>query len=47
MKRCYDRWWPWRGGVVLHRTNDRAIVRWDDGEVWRYDRAHLKFLEER
>lgn len=42
----YDRWWPWRLGRLLKRTKASAVVQWLDGEVWRYDRAHLQFLVE-
>jgi hypothetical protein len=41
----FDRWWPARLGVVMRRLKTSAIVHWDDGEDWRYDRDHLKFLE--
>lgn len=40
----YDRWWPWRLGVVAKRTKTIVRVRWSDGETWKYDRAHRQFL---
>ena len=46
-KQVYDRWWPWRAGVVTRRTQSSVWVRWVDGEIWRYDRAHQLFLEGR
>lgn len=44
--RVYDRWWPWRLGTILSETAHTTRVKWDDGVVWVYDRAHRKFLEE-
>ncbi len=40
----YDRWWPWRVGVVVKRTKTTTHVCWEDGEVWTYDREHRQFL---
>jgi hypothetical protein len=40
-----DRWWPHRVGEVVRRLKTRLHVRWLDGEVWRYDAAHARFLE--
>lgn len=40
----FDRWWPYRLGVVVKRSKSSCWVRWTDGETWRYDRAHVKFL---
>lgn len=42
--KVYDRWWPWRLGTIVKRTKAAVYVRWSDGETWRYDRAHQKFL---
>lgn len=41
----YDRWWPWRLGVIVKCGKASVCVRWSDGDVWRYDSAHLQFLE--
>lgn len=41
----YDRWWPYRRGVVIKRLKTRLHVQWSDGEVWKYDRPHMQFLE--
>jgi hypothetical protein len=38
-----DRWWPWRYGTVI-KARPVLLIKWDDGEVWRYDRAHQVFL---
>lgn len=43
--RVFDRWWPYRYGVVIKRLKTRLHVRWSDGEVWNYDRPHMQFLE--
>ena len=40
----YDSWWPWRIGRIIKRTKTHTHVRWLDGEVWRYDKAHTQFL---
>lgn len=40
----HDRWWPHRAGVVIRIGKVRVRVRWSDGEVQSYDRAHRKFL---
>jgi hypothetical protein len=40
----FDIWWPWRTGTIIKRTKTRLSVRWSDGEVWRYDRQHVRFL---
>lgn len=42
--RVYDRWWPWCVGRVEHVRKTQLRVRWVDGGVWVYDRAHMKFL---
>lgn len=39
-----DRWWPWRYGKVVKVLKTVVHVRWSDGELWCYDRAHQKFL---
>lgn len=39
-----DRWWPHRVGSVIKRLKTRLHVRWSDGEIWCYDRAHTQFL---
>jgi hypothetical protein len=39
-----DRWWPHRPGVVVRRLKTRLHVQWSDGEIWRYDAAHARFL---
>lgn len=41
----FDRWWPWRFGVVQKCTKTRLHVMWSDGDVWNYDRPHRRFLE--
>lgn len=41
----FDRWWPYRLGKVVKALKTRTHVRWSDGEVWRYDKAHRQFLE--
>ena len=41
----YDTWWPWRVGVVSKVLKTGVHVTWSDGEVCRYDKAHLKFLK--
>lgn len=40
-----DRWWGHRVGSVVKRLKTRLHVRWSDGEIWCYDRAHTQFLE--
>ena len=40
----FDTWWPWRHGTVLRIGETRLRVRWDDGQEWSYDKAHLQFL---
>lgn len=40
----YDVWWPWRLGRIMRRLKTCTYVRWSDGEIWRYDKAHLKYL---
>ena len=43
--RVFDKWWPWRTGVVIKVCKTRLHVRWlDNGEIWKYDKAHMKFL---
>lgn len=42
--RVIDTWWPWRFGRVVARSATRLTVRWSDGEIWRYDSAHARFL---
>lgn len=42
--RVYDNWWPHRMGAVTASSKTSVHVKWDDGEVVRYDQAHLKFL---
>lgn len=32
-------------GVITKRYETSAYVKWFDGEVWRYDRNHLQFIE--
>jgi hypothetical protein len=39
-----DRWWPHRVGTIVRRLKTRLHVQWSDGEVWRYDAAHARFL---
>ena len=39
-----DRWWPHRVGTIVRRLKTRLHVQWSDGEIWRYDIAHAKFL---
>jgi hypothetical protein len=39
-----DRWWPDRVGTVVRRLKTRLHVQWPDGEIWRYDAAHARFL---
>jgi hypothetical protein len=39
-----DRWWPHRVGTIIRRLKTRLHVQWSDGEVWRYDAAHARFL---
>lgn len=43
--RVFDRWWPYRHGVVIKRLKTRLRVQWSDGEVWTYDQPHMQFLE--
>lgn len=43
--RVVDRWWRWRNGFVVKRSKSSVWVRWEDGQTWRYDRAHQQFLE--
>jgi len=43
--RVFDRWWPYRYGVVIKVLKTRLRVQWSDGEVWSYDRPHMQFLE--
>lgn len=40
----YDRWWPWRVGIVRAVLKTRVKVDYGT-EVWTYDRAHMQFLE--
>ena len=40
----YDVSKPWRGGRVVRVLKTRVHVEWSDGELWRYDRAHTRFL---
>lgn len=40
----FDAWWPWRFGRIIRKRKTALWVRWVDGEVWRYDRAHMQFL---
>lgn len=40
----FDTWWPWRRGTILRIGETRLRVRWDDGQEWSYDKAHLQFL---
>jgi hypothetical protein len=42
--RVVDRWWPDRVGTVVRRLKTRLHVQWSDGEIWRYDAAHARFL---
>jgi hypothetical protein len=44
-QRVYDRWWRYRHGVVVKILKTRIHVRWSDGEIWSYDKAHQQFLE--
>lgn len=44
-QKVYDRWWPYRPGKVIKVLKTRIHVRWFDGEVWSYDKAHQQFLE--
>ena len=39
-----DRWWPHRVGTIVRRLKTRLHVQWSDGEIWRYDTAHARFL---
>jgi hypothetical protein len=43
--RVFDRWWPYRYGVVIKVLKTRLHVQWSDGEIWKYDQAHTQFLE--
>jgi len=40
-----DEWWPWRFGTVIKSTKRTTHVRWLGGDVWKYDRTHMKFLK--
>jgi hypothetical protein len=42
--RVHDVWWPFRVGKVTRVLKTRVHVEWPDGEVWKYDLAHTKFL---
>lgn len=44
--KVYDRWWPWKTGVVIRTFKTTVHVRWVDGSTQRYDAAHWQFLEE-
>ncbi len=44
LQRVHDSWWPERHGDVIKVLKTRVHVQWLDGEVWVYDREHLKFL---
>lgn len=48
--KVYDRWWPWRLGIVLKVLKTRLHVKWLSGynneadRLWIYDIPHSKFL---
>lgn len=44
-KRVFDRWWPWHAGVITKSTKTRTYVKWDYGDTWPYDNAHIQFLD--
>jgi hypothetical protein len=41
----HDIWWPWRVGRITRVLKTRLRVRWEDGKVWTYDKAHQQFLQ--
>ncbi len=41
----FDRWWPWRIGVIVKKSRTRVWVQFSPSEVTRFDFAHLQFLE--
>ena len=41
--RVYDRWWPWKVGIVQKVLKTRVRVSFS-GEVQTYDAAHQQFL---
>jgi hypothetical protein len=44
--RVFDRWWPWRHGVIKGRSKTFVAILWDNGEQQAYDFPHLRFLEQ-
>lgn len=38
--RVVDTWWPLRYGVVVKVLKTRVKVKWGDGTLWTYDKAH-------
>jgi hypothetical protein len=44
----YDRWYPFRAGIIKKVTGSSALVQWISGglvQLQRYDKAHVRFLE--
>lgn len=43
-----DAWWPWHIGYVEKVLKTRVHVRWQTqcyiDKLWRYDKAHMKYL---
>jgi len=44
-QKVYDFWYPDKGsGFVLKKTKSTVTVFFEDMDVWKYDKAHVKFL---
>lgn len=44
--KVYDRWWPWRLGVITCVLKTRVHVQFSDRDAHTiYDKTHCQFLE--
>lgn len=43
--KVYDRWWPWKHGIIVKKLKTVLYVSFSGEVPVRYDKSHFQFLE--